>query len=210
MPAASGARRRSEMPTASSRLWLLLGSSLLAVDDEKFVLAVRVAHADADARAEAGDGRARGGRACGGGGGRGRGERYADERRGASPVCYKVGVRSARADGEGGRWVSVRKRMNDAIPAMIVPYASFRIVFSMHRSHVSATCARRTKKIHSDGQTTRDAPGVCERAVRDRSSLPRVPLTLSSGLPEPPLRAADGVAAAMTCPTKSGVGPSPF
>ena len=130
--------------------------------------------------------------------------------RGASPVCYKVGVRSARADGEGGRWVSVRKRMNDAIPAMIVPYASFRIVFSMHRSHVSATCARRTEKIHSDGQTTRDAPGACERAVRDRSSLPRVPLTLSSGLPEPPLRVADGVAAAMTCPTKSGVGPSPF
>ena len=59
----------------TSRLWLLLSSSLLAVDDEKFVLAVRVAHADADARAEAGDGRARGGRACGGGGGRGRGER---------------------------------------------------------------------------------------------------------------------------------------
>ena len=110
MPAASGARRRSETPRASSRLWLLL-SSLLAVDDDKFVLAVRVAHADADARAEAGDGRARGGRACGGGGGRGRGERYADEcERGVSRLLQSW---CAVCQGGWGGWAMGQRTEED-------------------------------------------------------------------------------------------------
>ena len=136
---------------SASRAALLLRRRRLSVDRVKLVLAVRVAHADAHACSEPDHRGARDRRAC------------SEARTPAGEAAARGGSRAAAAVAAAARGMGggARNKTTLRTTPPSAPYASLRIVFSMHVSHVSDTC--RSERANT----------ACEAAAARRGAAPR-------------------------------------
>ena len=147
---------------SAARAALLLRRRRLSVDRVKLVLAVRVAHADAHACSEPDHRGARDRRACG------------EACTPAGEAAARGGSRAAAAAAAAARGAGggARNKTTLRTTPPSAPYASLRIVFSMHVSHVSDTCRSERANMAREAAAARRGAAPRARAAERLARWP--------------------------------------